>query len=139
MTFLLDSNVWLEVILQQQRADEAATLLKLASPNELAITEFSLSSIGIILTMREQRHEDYVTFLSDLQTSGVRVADLDLEQRKQIPQVAQQYGLDFDDAYQLVAARGFELRIVSFDADFKRTPEGALTPQAVIEHYSSKG
>jgi predicted nucleic acid-binding protein len=36
----------------------------------------------------------------------------------------EQYGLDFDDAYQYTVAERGALTLVSFDADFDRTPNG---------------
>ena len=41
-------------------------------------------------------------------------------------------GLDFDDAYQYVAAERFDLEIVSFD-DFDRTSIGRLPPEDALE------
>ena len=43
----------------------------------------------------------------------------------------QRFNLDFDDAYQYVAAEKFNLEIVSFDSDFDRTERGRKTPDQV--------
>jgi predicted nucleic acid-binding protein len=40
--FLVDTNVWLEVLLAQERADEASRFLQGVDAAELAISEFSL-------------------------------------------------------------------------------------------------
>jgi predicted nucleic acid-binding protein len=45
------------------------------------------------------------------------------------------YGLDFDDAYQYVAAELHGLKLVSLDADFDRTPNGRLTPAAALQLF----
>ena len=45
--------------------------------------------------------------------------------------VRKQFGLDFDDAYQYVAAEKFNLTLLSLDKDFDRTPRGRLAPSAV--------
>jgi hypothetical protein len=50
-----------------------------------------------------------------------------------IAKVAQQFRLDFDDAYQYVAAEKHNLVIVSFDSDFDRTERGRLTPDQALE------
>ena len=42
-------------------------------------------------------------------------------------------GLDFDDAYQYVAAETHNLTLVSFDADFDRTERGRKTPADVLK------
>ena len=42
-----------------------------------------------------------------------------------------QFSLDFDDAYQYVAAERYNLTIVSFDGDFDRTERGRRVPGQV--------
>ncbi len=49
-----------------------------------------------------------------------------------IVQATHQFGLDFDDAYQYVVAEKYGLTLVSFDADFDRTPRGRRTPGEMI-------
>ena len=49
LMFLVDSNVWLELLLEQQKADEVRQFLEGVDAAELAISEFSLYSIAIIL------------------------------------------------------------------------------------------
>jgi hypothetical protein len=44
-----------------------------------------------------------------------------------------QFDLDFDDAYQYLAAEGRDLILVSFDGDFDRTRRGRKTPSAAIK------
>ncbi|MBC7343880.1 MAG: PIN domain-containing protein [Clostridia bacterium] len=46
---------------------------------------------------------------------------------------AQQFGLDFDDAYQYAVAAHYKLTIVSFDSDFDRTERGRKTPRELLE------
>lgn len=50
-----------------------------------------------------------------------------------IAKVAQQFRLDFDDAYQYVAAEKHDLVIVSFDSDFDRTERRRLMPDQALE------
>ena len=44
----------------------------------------------------------------------------------------EQFGLDFDDAYQYVVALEHQALIVSFDKDFDRTDQGRQTPQQIL-------
>lgn len=44
---LIDTNVWLELLLEQERNDEVRRLLNHIDPAMLHITEFSLYSIAI--------------------------------------------------------------------------------------------
>jgi len=48
--FLIDTNVWLELLLQQDRAGEVSSFFQAVDATSLAITDFTLYSIGIILT-----------------------------------------------------------------------------------------
>jgi predicted nucleic acid-binding protein len=44
-----------------------------------------------------------------------------------------EFGLDFDDAYQYVAAKTRDWELVSFDDDFDDTDLDHLTPQDVLD------
>ena len=50
MPFLVDTNIWLELLLSQERAQEVQQLLEEREGKEFAITDFALHSIGIALT-----------------------------------------------------------------------------------------
>ena len=45
-----------------------------------------------------------------------------------ILRIIKRFNLDFDDAYQLVAAEKQQLTLISFDGDFDRTESGRKTP-----------
>lgn len=57
------------------------------------------------------------------------ILEFRLDQDKQ---VAQRFNLDFDDAYQYVAAEKYDLTLVSFDSDFDQTERGRRTPAEVL-------
>lgn len=124
--FLVDTNVFLEILLEQQRAEEAREFVLNAPAGSLHISEFSLYSIGIIL-LRLGRHEVFRLFLQDVR-DGIRLIRLNLDELDVVAEVVQNLNLDFDDAYQYVLADGRKLRLVSFDADFDGTPLGRVTP-----------
>jgi hypothetical protein len=129
--FLLDTNVWLELLLGQQKAGEVQEFLSAWPASELAITEFSLYSIGIILT-RLKKDAAFENFLADiLEDGGVRLVRLDPAGLRAILAVRGRFGLDFDDAYQYVAAERHDLTLISFDGDFDRTERGRKTPADV--------
>jgi len=96
--------------------------------SELALTEFTLYSLGVILT-RLKRQDLLLDFVADtVEDSKVGHIRLEPADIKRIVAVCQQYGLDFDDAYQYVAAEKYGLTLVSFDKDFDRTSRGRKTP-----------
>ena len=129
--FLLDTNVWLELLLDQDKAAEVRSLLEAEETWRLALTDFSLHSLGVILT-RLNKDDLFLDFLSDtLEDSALRVIRLDTAGLKEVPGVCRQFGLDFDDAYQYLAAAKYNLTLVSFDSDFDRTERGRRTPADV--------
>jgi hypothetical protein len=67
--FLIDSSVWLERLLQQDRDDQVKRLLEVLYGDEIAISEFSLYSIGIIAT-ENGRDAIFRPFLRDLFVEG---------------------------------------------------------------------
>jgi uncharacterized protein len=132
MIYLLDSNVWLELLFEQERAEDVRRFLQAEPMAQIAISEFSVYSIGIALARSGLEHA-FVQFVSDALegTSLVRVR-LDTADLKEIMEVRKHFKLDFDDAYQYVAARKHDLTLVSFDADFDRTDRGRKTPAEIL-------
>jgi uncharacterized protein len=49
LMFLIDTNVWLELLLEQEKADQVRAFFQRIDAALLSISEFSLYSIGIIL------------------------------------------------------------------------------------------
>ncbi len=131
MEYLVDTNVWLERLLNQARSDGVEQFLRRIPTERLHITDFALHSLSVILT-RLKRPEALLRFIQDLFRNGaVSVVRLGTEDTEAILQVMDKFHLDFDDAYQYLAAEIFELTLVSLDADFKRTEKGYMAPEEV--------
>jgi uncharacterized protein len=131
--FLLDTNVWLELLLEQKDAEQVRALLESEASQRFALTDFSLHSIGVIL-MRLKKDKVFLDFLSDtLEESGVRLLRLDTADLTRAPGVCSKFRLDFDDAYQYLAAEKYGMVLVSFDSDFDRTERGRKTPATATE------
>jgi hypothetical protein len=130
---LVDANVWLELLLDQERAGEVRDLLRAVPLDELAITDFALHSVGVILA-RNKRDDLFARFISDLLVdTGVSYVSLDYADLMALTKTRERLPLDFDDAYQYVAAEKHDLTLVSFDADFDRTDRGRKTPAEVLK------
>jgi uncharacterized protein len=63
----------------------------------------------------------------------VALAGLEPQDMTRLTEVMGEFKLDFDDAYQYVAAEKHDLSLVSFDADFDRTSRGKTTPAELLE------
>jgi predicted nucleic acid-binding protein len=130
--YLLDTNIILELLLDQENADEVEHLLRNISPQSFHLSEFSLYSLGVIL-IRRNMHDLLVQSIEDLLiTGGIRQVRLEVEDIQNIVNISQRFNLDFDDAYQYVVAEKYDLIIVSFDRDFDRTERGKRTPSQVL-------
>lgn len=131
--YLVDTNIWLERLLDQERSDEVGEFLSAVHSDQMGITDFSLHSIGVI-TARLKRPEIFLTFLSDACIEGaVNIISLNPEHLQKLVHSMALYYLDFDDAYQFTAAREYGLVLVSFDTDFDKTLLQRKTPQQVLK------
>jgi predicted nucleic acid-binding protein len=131
MKLLLDTNIFLEVLLEQARVDDAKTLLAKTETHDFFISDFSLHSIGVIL-LKRNRTDVFRRFVSDMVTeAGTTVGLLRADEMEAVADHSGTFNLDFDDAYQYALADKYDLTIVSFDSDFDRTTRGRTQPSTI--------
>ncbi|MEW6171999.1 MAG: PIN domain-containing protein [Bacillota bacterium] len=65
LVYLLDTNIFLEILLQQEHTAAAKAIFKTIHPSRLYISDFSVHSIGVLLFRRNQ-HEVYNRFVEDM-------------------------------------------------------------------------
>jgi hypothetical protein len=130
--YLVDTNVWIERLLNQERSEDVGRFLDAVLPHQLFVTDSALHSIGIAL-IRLGKPDLLLRFVSDtLIEGGVNLVALASGDMQELATITARYGLDFDDAYQYVVAEKHDLTLVSFDADFDRTERGRRTPAQVL-------
>ena len=130
--YLVDTNIWLERLLDQERSAEVGRFLDTTATEQLLMSDFTLHSIGLILT-RLGRGEVLLRFVDDVfVTGGVTLASLQPEFIHQVVGAMDRFKLDFDDAYQYLAAEQAQAVIVSYDDDFDRIVRGRTTPAQVL-------
>jgi predicted nucleic acid-binding protein len=127
LVFLLDTNIWLERLLGQGQAEVVAELLDTLSPSDMCMTDFTLHSIGVICNRLNQRVDDVLI------DAGVVLVSIPANQMKRVVEIIGLFRLDFDNAYQYVAAELEKANIVSFDQDFDKTEQRRLTPMQVLK------
>jgi hypothetical protein len=69
--YLVDTNIWLERLLDQEKSDEVGEFLSAVHSDMMGITDFSLHSIGVIPT-RLKRPDIFLPFLSMIPVSKER-------------------------------------------------------------------
>ena len=130
--YLLDTNIFLELLLEQGNSDSVRALLTSKSPEELSISDLAFHSIGIILYQKNAAHL-FTDFIRDLfGDGGIAIISLGSEDMERLERVSTTFNLDFDDAYQYVIAEKFGLVLVSFDMDFDRTDRKRIIPADIL-------
>jgi len=134
--YLIDTNVWLERLLSQAKAEEVGLFLAHIPSDELLITDFAFHSIGVVLCKLD-KGKALQQFVNDAFIDGaVAVLALQPEEMGRLLNVMDAFHLDFDDAYQYVASEKYDAIIVSFDSDFDRTELGRSTPSELLSTTS---
>ena len=125
--FLVDSNIFLEGLLEQEQSSKVQSFLEKTNVNDLYITNFSLHSIGVLLT-RVKKINLLHRFINDVVLNRIEVLLINPEDLNKVIENIEKFSLDFDDAYQYTIAKTYNLQIVSFDKDFDRTDIKRIEP-----------
>src|SRR5438128_10165240 len=119
--YLVDTNIWLEHLLNQSKAREASQFITGVDTSQLFLSDFSFHSICVILG-RANRTAALDQFVRDLFINGqVSLRTIPAADTQTITAAMQAQRLDFDDAYQYVLSRRDSLTLISFDTHFDRT------------------
>ena len=131
MKLLVDTNVFLEILLSDSRSDEAREFLENSNGHELFISDFALHSIGLLL-LRRNLPQVFVQFLEDtIDAIGVKMVSLTGRELRTVVSNASAFDFDFDDAYQYSVAEKYDFPLISFDTDFDRSKRGRKSPADV--------
>lgn len=131
--YLIDTNVWLERLLDQKKSEEVGQFLAQVCSDQLLISDFAFHSIGVILS-RLGKHDALLRFIEDVFIDGaVILVSLQPEEIQKLVEVIDKFRLDYDDAYQYVVAEKYGAILVSFDTDFDQTEHGRKTPGELLE------
>ena len=135
MSYLLDTNCWMQLVRAREHAAEVRDLLAALPADQVSITDFALYSLALAM----RRHKMLDQFPAFVAHSGigqsVRLVRLDPGELSQVVTASNAYQLDFDDAFQYAASELRNLKLVSLDTDFDRTPRGRLTPKAALDGF----
>jgi len=118
---LVDTNVFPEVLLEQENSKTAEEFPLKTPPELIHVSDFTLYSKFFKLT------EDVLI------NAGFTLLRLPPLEFKGAIRAIERFNLDFDDAYQYHLAELYNLRIVSFDSDFDKTERGRVTPRDALK------
>ena len=118
--FLLDTNIFLEALLEQEKSRQVVSFLQNNNINKLCSSYFPLCSIGVILH-KKRKDAVFQIFLNKVVNQGLTVYELKPVEFIELIGAMDLYNLDFDDAYQYQICKKHNLSIVTFDKDFNKT------------------
>jgi uncharacterized protein len=132
--YLVDTNIWLERLLDQEKSDIVSKFLDTIPLDQIFISDFALHSIGVIMS-RLKKLDILDKFVKDLFFNGlIEQLSLGPHDFKDIISNIEKYKLDFDDAYQLTISKKYGLTIVTFDKDFNIDGIDKITHHDIIEY-----
>jgi|ERR1035441_3785826 predicted nucleic acid-binding protein len=114
---LADTNIFLEILLEQEAKERCKQFLS-ENIEAIAISDFSLHSISLIL-FREGKHDKFNMFLEDI-LPMIPLLTLPKEYYLKLKDDSIANKLDFDDTYQFCTAKEKDYEIATMDKDFKR-------------------
>jgi predicted nucleic acid-binding protein len=132
LMYLIDTNIFLEGLLEQEKAESVRYFFQAVDIEKTFMTDLALHSIGIIL-FRLEKYELFTSFVEDMITNGMEILSSPPEDLMKLDSTAQQYNLDFDDAYQYMLAEKHQLQLISFDKDFDSTKIGRKEPSEIVQ------
>jgi predicted nucleic acid-binding protein len=136
--YLVDTNIFLEVMLSRKRSSECKRFLAMLRDGRASgvVSDFSVHSIMVLLDSMKRR-EKLRTFLASLTGyKGLRVHFTTIAEELRAIELAEREELDIDDAIQYAVALSVGAEaIVSFDRDFDslkipRVEPGDITREA---------
>lgn len=119
---LIDTNIFLEYLLDQKEAENCEYSIKRIIDDEIraVVTSFSIHSIEVIM-IRKDLQEPLEIFLEELiGIQYIRIHYTSIIEEREVLEEMKATGLDFDDALQLYVAKKFNAKILTLDNDFNR-------------------
>jgi len=124
--YLVDANIFLELMLSQQKADVCEKVLRKFSVGVLEglLVDFAIDTIIIVMENYGKGVNEIRTFLSSLMGyKGLSIYFSSLIDRIMATNHMRDHRLDFDDALTLQAMKENGInKIISYDKDFEKVP-----------------
>ena len=130
--YLIDTNIFLEILLEQEKSKECEALISNAvQSSNFHVSSFTLHSIEVIM-LRNTKINKLMEFLSDLNESKIIRIETNTEDELNALNSMKKFKLDFDDSLQLYLCDKHNLKIISFDKHFDKTSIKRLEPKDLL-------
>lgn len=113
--YLIDTNIFLELLLEQEKAEEVREFFLKVPSSDISISEFTFYSIGVAL-LRLRRFTLLLKWVSEITESEIQIIRLNPEYMPMLIENAKNFNLDFDDAYQYTVSSIYNLQLPSFNS-----------------------
>lgn len=130
--YLIDTNIFLEILLDQEKSEECQNLLSGITQSDIPfyVSSFALHSVEVIMA-RNNKIKELTSLLSDISTSRIMRLDSNTNDELKALEIIGKLKLDFDDSLQFVLCKKYNLKLVSFDRHFDKTPVKRIEPRDV--------
>ena len=124
---LIDANIFLEVILEQEKAEQCKLFLRdvLSGRKQAFISTFAIDSVVLtILRKYPDKNKARIFLINLLKYEGLKFYQIKVKDRINCLQLIEKYNLDYEDAIVLQSALSTGCKeIISFDTDFDNIKE----------------
>jgi|SRR3989339_546224 len=128
--YLIDTNIFLEVLLSRKNKDKCSSFLKEVQEGNIKaiMTDFSLHSLLVLMESFGKLKElkEFLIIIS--QFKGLMIYNTTIEDELKIIDISINSKLDFDDAVQYYTAKENSASIVSYDKDFDKLDVKRIEP-----------
>ena len=130
--YLVDTNIFLEILLSQRRKDECESFLSLLRDGKktAVATDFTVHSIIVIMGNLNKLDELKIFLRSLTGYKGLKIYQTNIAEEIKATEIAERDKLDMDDSIQYATALSLNVEaIVSFDRHFDNLKIPRMEPQ----------
>lgn len=135
-TMLIDTNIFLEAALAQERQQESIDFLDAVEhqilPYQAYISRFTLHALEAMLNERARPFLLHILLL--IQQEKIQIVDLKPNEDLMVLALTKEFGLDFDDMVQYATASHLDVPVITYDRDFQNKEIAVLSPKQLLNH-----
>ena len=124
---LIDANIFLEVLLAQEKSEQCKKILKEFQRGEQKgiISSFTIDAILIIMTRNKKEIKDLELFINSLLNyKGLVIHQITIKDRLEATKLMKPHNIDYEDAITLQTAFSNNIKeILSLDKHFDKVKE----------------